>query len=138
MDWTVIELDESIGKIVGFINWAASDQTALNQDLKGKAQVVVAGYPAVRPHALAVDFNCGKPTYIAASKLLVQPCATMKGDSGAPILLLKDGAATLIAVHSGSMVSDEGRVMPVSVPVSAFQNVLHDLRTRPKAPNGAQ
>jgi hypothetical protein len=62
----------------------------------------------------------------------------MKGDSGAPILLLKDGAATLIAVHSGSMVSDEGRVMPVSVPVSAFQNVLRDLRTRPKAPNGAQ
>jgi hypothetical protein len=61
MDWTVIELDEPIDKIAGFINWAATDQTAVKQDLKGKAQVVVAGYLAVRPHALAVDFNCGKP-----------------------------------------------------------------------------
>jgi len=132
-DWAVIELAKPLGATVGFLNWSTPTQVTLKN-----AQVVIAGYPAVRPHALSVDYNCGQAQFRDNGKLLAQRCATMKGDSGAPILLLKGNITTLIAVHSGGVATDNGDVTPVSTPVSAFAEILKRLSARPAVPHEAK
>ena len=136
-DWALIELETTTSDVTP-LNWSALDQETLDLALHSGAKVVVAGYPALRPHALSVDFDCGEPEFQAQGKLLAQRCATMKGDSGAPVLLLRDGAATVIAVHSGGTAGADGDITPLSTPVSAFQNVLNRLSTRPPPADRAQ
>jgi protease YdgD len=116
-DWALIELAEPLSDEIRPLKWTAFTQTGLDQ----KWKIVVAGYPAIRPHVLSVDRACGTPVLIEGGALLAQSCATMKGDSGGPVLLFRGGTATLIAIHSGGRATSDGKVTPISIPISAFK-----------------
>ena len=115
LDWALIVLADPIGRKAGYLGWSVPDSADLKGALGDGAKVVLAGYPGVRRHALSVDMNCVGEQLVEAGALLAHRCAHMGGDSGGPILLLGQGAATIIAVDSGTK---SGR--NVAVPIARF------------------
>lgn len=123
-DWALIVLKDPIGTTAGHLIWSALESADIAQALDGGAQVGIAGYPGVRPHAPSIDWACGPPNFRDGGALLSLPCPTMKGDSGAPILLLKDGTATVIAILSGGTTDGTGGVTSIATPLTMFSTAL--------------
>lgn len=121
-DWALIVLDQPVGAAAGVLGWAA---------VEAGARVVIAGYPGVRPHVPSVDRACGRPRILDGGTLLALDCATMKGDSGAPVLVLEDGKMTVIAVLSGSTADGKGNVTSIATPVTGFIPILRQVLETP-------
>ena len=122
-DWALVELRDPVGLRAGYLGWTALDDASLDRALRSGSQVALAGYPAIRPQVLSADMNCKRPHFRQGGALFVHRCAVMKGDSGAPLLLLRDGKASVVAVLSGGTASPNGLVS-VSVPVASFQAAI--------------
>lgn len=118
-DWALVELRDPIGLRAGYLGWGAVSPTYLTSAIEAGAKVALAGYPAIRRNVLSVDFGCKKTAFSRDGKLLVHRCAAMKGDSGAPLLLLQNGRVTVISVLSG-LVADPVGLITASVPVASF------------------
>jgi hypothetical protein len=65
---------------------------------------------------------------LAGSGLAVHSCATAMGDSGAPILSLKDGYYVLVAIHVASA-QGEATPMGLAVPTAGILRAAGLLRT---------
>ncbi len=122
-DWALVELKEPIGARAGYLGWAALDAAGLDRLLSSGARLALAGYPAIRPHVLSLDEDCEGSRLKDPDSLLLHRCAAMTGDSGAPLLLLQDGKATIVGVNSGGAV-DSGEVTQFAVPVATFHRAL--------------
>lgn len=125
-DWALIELSAPIGKRTGYLGWSALDGAALARALEDGGKIALAGYPNVRREVLSVDRACGETRADDSGRLMLHRCAAMQGDSGAPILLMKNGAATIVAVHSGSL-AHAGQVYTVSPGLGTFEQALRAL-----------
>ncbi len=124
-DWALVELRDSIGSMAGYLGLAVFDRASLDRALRSGARVALAGYPAVRQYAMSVDMKCKVLHLQKGQALIVHQCAVMKGDSGAPLLLLEDGKATIIAVLSGGFVSRD-EIISVSVPAASFYRTIQE------------
>ena len=122
-DWALVELRDPIGSRAGYLGWAVLDRASLNRLLRSGARLAVAGYPAVRQHVLSADMACKDPRFQSGRALLVHRCAVMKGDSGAPLLLIHDGKATVVAVLSGGTIGQD-ELISVSVPAATFHGSI--------------
>ena len=122
-DWALVELSRPIGATAGMVEWASMDQDGLKRALEAGAAVAFAGYPAARGHVLSVDRNCSTVDAPEEPELLIQRCATMQGDDGGPVLLVKDGRLKVIALGSG-IAGGDGEVVQVSVWVRGFSAAL--------------
>ena len=125
-DWALIELNAPIGKRTGYLGWSDIDGAVLARALQDGGQIALAGYPSVRKEVLSIDRSCGETRAEKSGHLMLHRCAAMQGDSGAPILLMKDGTATIVAVHSGS-VAHAGQVFTVSPGINAFEDALRTM-----------
>jgi protease YdgD len=73
-------------------------------DLPGAAEpgeIARAGYSQDRPFLLSAHRGCSVQTDTPQPGSLLHHCDAMPGDSGSPILLLKDETAGLIGIHTG-------------------------------------
>jgi protease YdgD len=122
-DWALLELREPIGSSVGYLGWAMFDFTGLERALQSGGEIALAGYPNVRKHVMSVDMKCEEAFLRKDGDILFHQCATMQGDSGDPVLLLENGTATIVAVHSGAW-SLEGEVYSVATPVESFSKAI--------------
>ncbi len=125
-DWAVVELRDSIGSSAGYLGWDALDRGGLESALRSGARVALAGYPAVRRNVMSADMDCEGARFHDGRALLVHRCAVMKGDSGAPLLLFRDGKATIVAVLSGGRVGRD-EILSVSVPVASFHRTIMEI-----------
>lgn len=125
-DWALIELKDPVGARAGSLGWRVLDRTALERALRDGATIALAGYPGLRDQVLSVDKACERARVNHFGALLAHRCAAMHGDSGGPLLLLKNGAAVIIAVNSG-LVATGGEVIPVAVPSALFAKAARDM-----------
>ncbi len=132
-DWALVELRDPVGSRAGYLAWSALDRSGLDRALKSGARAALAGYPAVRRHVMSADMDCEAARFHDDRALLVHRCAVMKGDSGAPLLLFRDGKATVVAVLSGGM-AGRGEIVSVSVPVASFHRAITEIMGVEHAP----
>ena len=122
-DWALIELGSPIGLQTGYLGWSALTGAGLARALREGGKIALAGYPSLRKEVLSVDLECAEPRAETSGHLMVHRCAAMQGDSGAPILLMENGTATIVAVHSGGL-AHAGQVLTVSPGMAAFRQAL--------------
>ena len=125
-DWALIELGSPVGSKTGYLGWSALDGAGLARALRNGGEIALAGYPSIRKEVLSLDRKCGEARAEASGHLMVHQCAAMQGDSGAPVLLMENGTATIVAVHSGGL-AHAGQILSVSPGIGAFQEVLSAL-----------
>lgn len=116
-DWALVVLKEPIGRQVGYLNISHVEITNLEQP-----DFMLAGYSGLRPNVLSVALDCGRPLENWPGGFL-QRCSAMHGDSGAPLLVLKDGKYTVAGVFS-AVVGWGSSFASLSVPASSFSDVL--------------
>ena len=124
-DLAILHLEKPIGDIAGVVPLGALPD--------GVSKAVQAGYRADAPHVLSVNQDCPITAVkdaagLAGSGLAVHGCATVMGDSGAPILSLKDGRYTLVAIHVASA-QGQDTPMGLAVPTAGILRAVALLRT---------
>lgn len=125
-DWALVDLRDPIGSRAGYLGWAVLDRAGLERALRSGARVALAGYPRVRGQVLSVDMDCKGARFRNGRALFVHRCADMEGDSGDPLLLLRDGKATVVAVNSRALARPDG-VISVAFPVATFYTAILDM-----------
>lgn len=91
-DWALLKLVDPIGQKVGFLQIA--------QDAPHGAEIALVGYAGLRPHVLTKAENCQAPHLRQTPELLLTQCASMQGDSGAPLIVEQDGQPFVLGVMS--------------------------------------
>jgi|GEM_PF-2122220 len=117
-DWALLILQDPIGRDTGFVKLGTVSAEAL-----WTAELIFAGYPALREHVLSVERDCGGAEYVLGGRMLVQQCAVMGGDSGGPIFAVDGDDLALVAVLSG-VIRDGTSLVSGSVPVGVFLEAL--------------
>lgn len=95
-DWAIVTLADDLR--LNPISWYA----IRNADLPAAgeaAEIARAGYSQDRPFALSIHRGCSAKTDAPRPGSLLHRCESRPGDSGSPILLLKDTVA-LIGIHT--------------------------------------
>lgn len=118
VDWALLVLKEPIGRETGF-----AILSAMPPDKIAAADVILAGYAGLRAHVLSVADNCGSPLYQPGRDVIITRCAAMRGDSGAPLLVLEGGVMKVVGTLSAVEISKAG-LQNMSVPVSAVVSPL--------------
>lgn len=119
-DWALIVLEKPIGRDVGYL-----DVVNLAAGFPEDANLVLAGYPNLRPNVLSLAYDCGLPSERYKDAFLLS-CSAMQGDSGAPLLLLKDGKYNVAGVFS-SLVTWGNGYSSLSVAADFFTDKLNAL-----------
>lgn len=118
-DWALVELDAPIGRQVGILPLPEpGDNTTVG------SETMLAGYAGLLPHALTVARDCGPWQLASNGKLGLGTCAAMTGDSGAPVLIEKDGRLIVIGVHNAVARDAAGRLRTIAVPADVFRSYL--------------
>lgn len=91
-DWALLVLDAPLGRQVGTLPLAR---------LAPPGRLALAGYAGLRPHVLSLAVGCG-PAQAGGpdGAVLVTACPAMRGDSGAPLLVLTDTGPVVLGVLS--------------------------------------
>lgn len=116
-DWAFLVLEKPIGREVGYLGVSDQEFTALEQ-----SNFLLAGYSGLRPNVLSAVSDCGRPLENSPG-IFLQKCSVMQGDSGAPLLVFKDGKYTVAGVLS-AVVRLGGSFASLSVSSSAFSEAL--------------
>jgi hypothetical protein len=76
----------------------------------GECRIAPAGYGSEHQYVLSVHKGCDARADSPESGNVTHTCDSAPGKSGAPILLLRDGAAVVIGIHSGNTQRFESQV----------------------------
>lgn len=110
-DWALLILAEPLGEQVG---WVAAGSAPGGDD-----RLVTVGYGQDKAHIPTAHMGCHVVGRLEGG-VLTHDCDAVHGDSGAPVLVWRDGAPTLAAIHVATFGFGSGRFLGGAVPVSAF------------------
>lgn len=114
IDWAVLELEQAVGKTIGFLPLTSSER------LKKGQKVSLAGYRSDRSEVMTVQKDCQLLKSPGQSRILKHNCSVIGGDSGGPLLLkLKQGWRVLGVQSLEAQQGD--KVWGVAAAVSAEQ-----------------
>jgi protease YdgD len=99
-DWALIRLKTDLGLKPLPVTPLSSEELARAVAAR---QVARAGYSADRKYMLSVQRGCAVTVSHASPALLTHRCDSLPGDSGSPILVLRDDGAALIGIASGAV-----------------------------------
>ena len=116
-DWALLILEKPIGREVGFLNLAQLTPSDFEQ-----SDFRLAGYSGLRPNVLSVASDCGPPLGNWFN-IILQKCSAMRGDSGAPLLVFRDGKYAVAGVLSSTVVWQSG-LASLSISNSEFSDAL--------------
>lgn len=120
-DWALLVLKQPIGRETGFLTLKFDQQEPTRN-----AEVFLAGYAGIRPHVLSLASDCGVPIYQQDSQTIQGTCSVMRGDSGAPLLTVSDGAYKVAGV-TVSVIAKPNANISVSIPVETISEPLKKL-----------
>ncbi|MCC7271081.1 MAG: trypsin-like serine protease [Alphaproteobacteria bacterium] len=123
-DWALVTLEAPLGERVGWIGAAALNGPGIVAAARG-AVVLRAGYGQDRPHLPMAVLGCHVLGAGAGGALVAHDCDAVRGDSGSPLLLLKDGELRLVAIHSGHRGRGE-TVAGIAVATAALRTAAGD------------
>ena len=131
-DWVLLELRKPLGRKVGYLGWRALQAGPIRDYQKAGWTVVLAGYPRDRSHVISVDSGCDAG--LKKSRLIEHDCFTTNGDSGGPLMLLKNDRLFVIGVNSSTRQKGE---ISRAVPLVTFQRELKKmLAVKQNTPSG--
>jgi len=110
-DWALLVLDQPLGEQVG---WVAPGEPARPGD-----RVVTVGYGQDKAHIPAAHLGCAV-TGTLAGGILTHDCDAVHGDSGAPVLVWRNGAPRLAAIHVATFTLQAGTILGGAVASSVF------------------
>jgi protease YdgD len=125
-DWAIVTLEDALDLRPIALH------IVRHADLPGAAEpgeIARAGYSRDRPFLLSAHRGCSVRTDTPQPGSLLHRCDAMPGDSGSPILLLRDETAGLIGIHTGAIRGSEGqagsgRGTGIGVSASAFASAV--------------
>lgn len=110
-DWALLVLAKRLGDQVGWI--ALADAPAPGQS------VVTVGYGQDKAHVPTAHLGCAIVGTLA-SGVLTHDCDAVHGDSGAPVMVWRNGIPRLAAIHVATFTMEGGKVLGGAVAVTAF------------------
>ena len=112
-DWALLQLDDCLGREVGYAQIAGAGEKARN----GYGELLFAGYPQSRRPLGGVTFErgCHAWDYGPVFPIIGVDCAFERGASGGPLFELIDGHWTVVGVASY-------RANPVDQPLPAYMS----------------
>ncbi|MCA1908604.1 MAG: trypsin-like serine protease [Magnetospirillum sp.] len=110
-DWALLILAEPLGDKVGWVGLGAAPNPA--------DWLVTVGYGQDKAHIPAAHLGCHVAGRLE-SGVLTHDCDAVHGDSGAPVLVWKNGAPTLAAIHVATFGFGGGKFLGGAVAVDAF------------------
>lgn len=99
-DWALLELVEPLGDAVGWV--------ALAGGRDGSESVTTVGYAQDRQHVPTAHIGCHLLGSLRPG-LLTHDCDAVHGDSGAPVLIWRDGVPLVTAIHVATLSQAIGR-----------------------------
>jgi protease YdgD len=106
-DWAIVTLQNALQ--VEPIPVRAAENAELPASGKG-GEIALAGYAADHQYVLSVHKGCDARIDSPEPGVITHMCDSAPGESGAPILLLRDGGAVLIGIHSANTQRFESQV----------------------------
>jgi protease YdgD len=106
-DWAIVTLQNALQ--VEPIPVRAVEDAELPATGKG-GEIALAGYAADHQYVLSVHKGCDARIDAPEPGVITHMCDSAPGESGAPILLLRDGGAVLIGIHSANTQRFESQV----------------------------
>ena len=124
-DWAVLTLSEDMRDVSKPIPTTVVARGWLygGQD-PSAVRVVQAGYSRDHPHLLTRHDGCSLTGFIDSGELALHDCDATYGDSGSPILLVRNGEYYLVAMHVATERKGEAGVAVLN---SSFHEWLRDL-----------
>lgn len=131
-DWALLVLNEALGERLGFLalppEWfdASARAQSSKQSAPGVAideLVTTAGYPGDRKHVLSLEENCKIVTTANSGRILFTNCVALGGDSGGPILRLKDDKWAIVGLQTAAIRVDD-QLSGVGLSALAFHPYL--------------
>jgi len=110
-DWALLILAEPLGDKVGWVGLGTAPTPA--------DWLVTVGYGQDKAHIPAAHLGC----HVAGrldSGVLTHDCDAVHGDSGAPVLVWKNGVPQLAAIHVATFGYGNGKFLGGAVPVASF------------------
>lgn len=98
-DWAVITLELNITAATGIKPVPLAGRRTI-AGLTGESRLLRAGYGRDRPHLPVMVSPCSMRALLEERELLVHDCDATSGDSGSPIMAMRDGKPAVIAIHS--------------------------------------
>ena len=100
-DWLACKRGCARGGVQGPIPVQAVDSAGLLAAVNG-GELALAGYAIDRPYVLSVHRGCTAAINPFEPGLITHMCDSTPGESGGPLLLLRDGGAVVIGLHSAN------------------------------------
>jgi protease YdgD len=107
-DWAILTLHDALDEVK-----PVPVRTVGNAELPASGsggEVALAGYAADHQYVLSVHKGCDARVDASDPSVITHMCDSGPGESGAPILLLQDGGAVVIGIHSANAQRFEPRV----------------------------
>jgi len=98
-DWAILTLQDALNVK------PISIRTVESAELPATAtagELALAGYAADRPYVLSVHRGCTATINPSEPGIITHMCDSAPGESGGPLLLLRDGGAVVIGLHSAN------------------------------------
>ncbi len=110
-DWGLLKLNQPLGEKYGHLGWRALDGDYLADYPETYIVVGYSGdFPEDQPGETAsAHFYCSITG--ERGEVLEHTCDTMPGASGGPILTQLDGEYTIVGLHAGARVAENGQVL---------------------------
>lgn len=106
-DWAILTLRDALN--MKPIPIQAVGSAELSAATTG-GELALAGYAADRPYMLSVHRGCSATIDPSDPGVVTHMCDSAPGESGAPLLLLHDGGAAVIGLHSANTQHFESQV----------------------------
>jgi protease YdgD len=106
-DWAILRLQESV--VVEPIPIRAVKNAELPAT-GGGGEIALAGYGSDHQYVLSVHKGCDAIIDAPEPGIITHMCDSAPGESGGPILLLRDGGAVVIGIHSANAQRFESQV----------------------------
>lgn len=125
-DWALIELNEPIGDVAGWVGVASFGQQGLRDATVAGTRFVQAGYSRDSKRELTAHIGCPMEGFANGLDLVVHACDAVPGDSGSPILYFERGFPTLAGVHVATT-RNRTPVRGIAVPTATFFAGIEEL-----------
>lgn len=112
-DWAILTLAEPIGRQAGWIGVQSLTGETLRSVKQGEALLLQAGYRRDLQHVMTASLDCEMAGSFENGKGLTHKCDVMRGDSGSPFLLYKDGKFVATGIHSVDFTTGDGALAGV-------------------------
>ncbi len=107
-DWAILSLTEPIGRQAGWIGVQSLTDENLRSVRRGDALLLQAGYRRDFQHVMTASLDCELAGSFENGLGLSHRCDVMRGDSGSPFLLYRDGQFLATGIHSVDFTTGDG------------------------------